>query len=219
VRAADGAATLETGIDALAFTMNGATMPVPPDKLSTLKTVGTTVILPSGKVLSFTPSPTVGSSPMPGMDMSHANALGSLGQLPDAPVKAGDTWKSAIAMGMAGVQVASGFTLTSVDTSGGKTIAVVNQTTEGEFDSATVKDKDASAMPLGLDAKGKVSGTGKLRFDVDAGALESAVNQSNLTMKLRTAADAPGTTLQIKISTTMKRVEAPKPAETAAAKQ
>lgn len=217
VRAADGAATIETGVDALTYTMNGEVNSLSPDKLAQVKTVGTTVILPTGKVLSFTPNPALGRSPMPGMDMSHTNALGSLGQLPDAPVKTGDTWKSIVSMGMAGVQTASVFTLSNVDTTGGKTIAVVDQATDGEFDSATVKDKDVNAMPLGMDAKGKVTGIGKLRFDVDAGALESAVNHSDLTMTLGQSADAPGTTLQMKITTTMKRVEAPKPAATAAA--
>jgi hypothetical protein len=211
VRASDGAATIDTGVDSMTMSMNGQSFPLPPDQLAKMKSVGTVVLLPTGKTLSFTPNPALGGAAVPGMDMSHANPLGSLGQFPDAPVKAGDTWKSAVAMGMMGAQVAAEFTLTSLDTTGGKTIALLNQTINGTFDTSSANGA-AAPTPTGMKMKGSVAGKGTLHFDVDAGAVVDQTSQANITMSVM----PPGTTapvkVQIKMNSTMTRASAPVPA-------
>lgn len=136
------------------------------------------------------------------MDMSHTNSFAGLGQLPDAPIKVGDTWKSAVT-GMAGAQIASGFTLTSVDTTGGKNVAVINQTMDGTFDPASKTPNPAGKMA------GKISGTGVLRFDVDAGTMESATSQMTMAMTMAGGGPAPGTKMQMKTTVIMKRADAP----------
>lgn len=216
VRASDGAATMESGLDSMTFSMNGQTFPMPKDKMAQMKNIGTTLILPNGKVLSFTPNPALaGATAMPGMDMSHSNALSSLGQLPDVPLKAGDSWKSAVAMGMLGTQIASGFALTSVDVTDGKTIATVGQTIDGTFNTATANAAAASS-PLGaMTMQGKVNGTGTLRFDTDAGALEGATSNLTMAMTMTPKGATQGMQMQMKVATSMKRAAAPAPASAA----
>ncbi|MDQ2800733.1 MAG: DUF6263 family protein [Armatimonadota bacterium] len=213
VRASDGAATIDTGIDSMTMAVNGQTFPMPPDQLAKMKSVGTLVILPTGKTLSFTPNPALANSgAMPGMSMNQANPFGTMGQFPDAPVKAGDTWKSALNMGMMGMQATSGFTLTGVDTTGGKTVALIAQTMTGTFDMAGGK----SAAPTGMKMLEKVAGTGTLHFDVDAGAIESQTSQSNVTMSITPQGATAPMQMQMKATTTMQRTTAPAPPSAAA---
>lgn len=208
VQASDGAATLDVGMDTMSMGMNGQTMPMPPDKLAQMKTIGTMVILPTGKTVSFTPSEGLSAAgPAPGMDLTHMNAMGSLGQFPDGPVKAGDTWKSAVAMGMMGAQVAAGFTLLSLDTADGKTIAVVKQTTSGAFDTSAAVA--GAAAPAGLPMKGNVNGTGVLRFDVDAGAVVGQTSHANVTMTMTPPGAPAPVNMEMKVSSTLKRASAP----------
>ncbi len=207
VQASDGAATLDVGLDAMQMGMNGQTMPTPPEKLAQMKTIGTMVILPTGKTVSFTPSEGMSAAgPMPGMDMTHMNPMGSLGQFPDGPVKAGDTWKSAVAMGMMGTNIAAGFTLLSLDTTGGKTVAIIKQTTSGAFDTSATA---AGAAPAGPPMKGNVTGTGTMRFDVDAGAIIGQTGRANITMNMTPpGANAP-VNMDMKVTSTLKRASAP----------
>lgn len=208
VRATDGAATLSTGIDSMTFSMNGRTFPMPPEKLAQMKAIGTMVILPTGKTLSFTPNPALGGPPMPGMDMSKINALGSLGQFPDGPVKPNDTWNTAISMGMLGAQVASNFTLVSVDTTGAVPVAVIKQTTDGTFDLSGANGTTPAPMG-GMKMTGKVSGTGMLRFDVTAGTVEGQTSKADLTLYMTPPNAAAPMQMQMKVRTTMRRASAP----------
>ena len=215
VRASDGAATINSGIDSMTLSMNGQTFPMPQEQVAKMKALGTTLVLPTGKVLSFTPNPALGAS-LPGMDMSKTNAFGSMGQLPDAPVKVGDTWKSAVTAALAGAQIASGFTLTSIDSTGGKTVAVITQTTDGTFNAAA---KTAPAAPAGMNVQGNMKGTGTLRFDVGAGSMESLTSQMDMTMSMGPKDAATGKQMQIpmKITVTMNRAQVPTGAPAAAA--
>ena len=214
VRASDGAATMDVGIDSMSLGMNGRAFPMPADKLSQMKTLGTMLILPTGKTLSFTPSAALGAvaPPMPGMDMSHMSPMSSLGQFPDAPVKSGDTWKSAVAMGMMGAQVAAEFTLTGVDTTGGKTVAIITQTTSGTFDtSATAADGAAAPMPGGMAMTGTVSGTGTLRFDVDAGTIVGQTSRASITMTMTPPGANGPVDMKMNVRSTLARAAAPIP--------
>lgn len=213
VRAADGAATMDVGIDSMSLGMNGRAFPMPADKLSQMKTLGTMLILPTGKTLSFIPSAALGAAapPMPGMDMSHMSPMSSLGQFPDAPVKSGDTWKSAVAMGMMGAQVAAGFTLSGVETTGGKTVAIITQTTGGTFDtSAAAADGAAApAAPAGMAMTGTVSGTGTLRFDVDAGTIVGQTSRASVTMTMTPPGANGPVNMKMNVHSTLARASAP----------
>jgi len=213
IRASDGAATMVVGIDTMSMGMNGRAFPLPPGKLTQMKTIGTMTILPNGKTLSFTPSAGLSAAPsMPGMDMSHANPMGNLGQLPDTPVKAGDTWKSSVAMGMMmNMQASSTFSLASLDSADGKTIAVINQTTGGTFGMPGAGGT-AAAGPMGMKMKGTVKGTGTLRFDVDAGAMQAQTGQADITMTMMPPGATAPMKMQMKANTSVTRASAPTPA-------
>lgn len=212
VRASDGAATMDVGIDTMSMGMNGQTFPMPPDKLVQMKTIGTMTILPTGKTVSFTPSAGLSAAgPMPGMDLSHSNPMGNLGQFPDTPVKAGDTWKSAVAMGMmAGMQASSTFALASLDTANGKTTAVINQTTSGTFGMPGANGTVATGQ-MGMKMKGTVKGTGTLRFDVDAGAVQAQTSQADIAMTMTPPGATAPMKMQMKATTTLTRASAPAP--------
>lgn len=211
VRASDGAATIDVGIDTMSMGMSGQTMPIPPEKMAQMKTIGTMVILPTGKTVSFTPSSALSTSgPMPGMDLSHTNAMGSMGQFPDAPVKIGDTWKSAIAAGMMGMQVASAFSLTSLDAADGKTVAIIHQTTNGTFGGPGA-DGAAAPGPMGMKMSGTVKGTGTLRFDVDAGTVLGQTSQADVAMTMTPPGATEPMKMQMKAHSTLARASAPAP--------
>ena len=211
VRASDGAATLDVGIDTMSMGMSGQTMPIPPERMAQMKTIGTMVILPTGKTVSFTPSTALSAmGPMPGMDLSHANAMGSMGQFPDAPVKIGDTWKSAIAAGMMGMQVSSTFSLTSLNVADGKTIAIIHQTTDGAFGGPSA-DGAAALGPGGMKMSGTVKGMGTLRFDVDAGTVVGQTSQADVAMTMMPPGATAPMKMQMKAHSTLARASAPAP--------
>lgn len=216
VRAADGAATIDTGFDAMEMKMNGQTFPIPSEQLTKMKFVGTALILPTGKTLSFTLNPNLGAPSLPGMDLSKMNAMSSLGQFPDGPIKPGDAWKSAVSLGMMGAQVASDFTLTSVDTSGTAPIAVIAQTTKGTFDMSGANGA-TPAPPNGMKMSGTVNGTGTLRFDVNAGAVENQTSAADITLNMTLPGAAAPMKMQMKVTSTMQHTDAPAPAAPPAA--
>ena len=213
VRSSDGAATVETGVDTASFSVNGQDFPIPPEKMAAMKTVGTTVMLPTGKILSFTPSGGGGGGAIPGMDFGRVNALSILGVLPDAPLKVGDSWKSGVSAGLTGSSVLSRFSLSGVDTAGGKTVAVITQTTDGSLDPATPN----GAAPTGMGIGGKVKGVGTIRFNADAGTLESMTSAADMNLTMTPPGATAGMTIRMKITTSMKQTDAPAPAGAAKA--
>lgn len=212
VRASDGAATMDVGIDTMSMGMNGQTFPMPANKLAQMKTIGTMIILPTGKTLSFTPSAGLSAmGTMPGMDLSHTNPMSNLGQFPNAPVKAGDTWKSSVAMGMMmNMQASSTFSLARLETADGKTLAVINQTTGGTF-GAPGAGKTTATGPMGMKMAGTVKGTGTLRFDVDAGAVQAQIGQADITMTMMPPGATAPMKMQMKANTAITRASAPTP--------
>jgi hypothetical protein len=208
VRVVDGAATLDSGIDSMTMTMNGQAFPMPAETMASMKNIGTMVISPTGKTLSFTPSSAVSGMAMPGMDFTKMSSMSALGQLPEAAVKAGDTWNSAVSMGILGTSVAAHFTLGSIDTTGGKTVALVNQTTDGTFDTSTTKGVTG---PMGMKMTGKANGTGVLHFDVDAGAIESQTSKIGITMNMTQPGATMPMKMKMKVTTSLTRTTAPPP--------
>ena len=209
VRAADGAATIAAGIDSMTMTMNGQAFPMPAESMASMKNIGTMVVSPTGKTLSFTPSSAMSGMAMPGMDFTKMSSMSALGQLPETALKAGDTWQSAVALGMLGTSVAAHFALGSIDTTNGKTVALINQTTNGTFDTSAAKGK---AGPMGMKMTGQVNGSGVLHFDVDAGSIESQTGQVRIAMKMTPPGAAMPMKMQMKVTTTLTRTDAPPPA-------
>jgi len=175
VRASDGAATVEVGVDTMSMTLNGKPDPMARMLLARSKTLGTMVILPNGTVLSFVPPASRRALlALPGADIAHANPLGSMGYFPDVAVKVGDTWVSRIPSDEGAVQPLARFRLSGVDTLGGKRIALIDFTTSG----AT----GTGAASTGVTLKQSVHGTGRLRFDISAGSVADQSSTTRLTM-------------------------------------
>lgn len=199
VRASDGAATVEVGVDTMSMTVNGKPVPVPPALLAQSRTLGTMVILPDGKVLSFTRP--AGQDLMPalrGSDLGHANPLGSLGYFPDRAVKVGNTWESRIPSASSAVQAVARFTLTGVDTAGGRRIARIEFTTSGT----------TGAKFEGM--KQVVTGEGRLRFDISAGAVVDQSSAPSFTTAIALRGDPKPSVNRGGENRTLTRVPAPR---------
>ena len=212
IRAPDGAATMVVGFDALSTTVNGKTSPVPPELRAQMKTIGTMVILPDGEALSYTPSGDNG----PTINLSAAfpknmNPVGLLCQFPAAPVRVGDTWKGTAPMGMMGTQAVR-FTLSALDTVGGRTVALIQITAQGSFDSAAAQGRAARRNSLRI--KNANSEQGALHFDVDAGAVMDETLRSVSTMTMTPPGPDAPIRMHAKTDLTLTRVPAPAPAAT-----
>lgn len=191
VRASDGAATLAGKYESLSTTMNGSPMPGNP-MLNAMKGSFTTVMSPTGKMLSFKVGDRATSPGVPGMSMPKMGE-NMPSYLPDGPVKVGDTWDTVVdlsrmmAAGSApGMQVAFHSTLTGLDASGGTTVASISQTQQAKMDF-----KSPASSPTAFSMTGDVAGTGTTRFDVDAGAIAS-MDMTMTTHSTSTLAKATG---------------------------
>ena len=178
VRSSDGAATVEVGVDTMSIAVNGKPHPVPPALLSQSKTVGTMVIRPDGRVVSFAPpADQAGMPALRGADVGHTNPLGSMAYFPDTPVKVGDTWQSRIPSASSSVQAVARFALVGVDTAGGRRIARIEFTTSGTTGTKLEGMKQS------------VRGKGSLRFDIGAGAVVDQTSASDFTATITLRGD------------------------------
>ena len=174
IRASDGAATVEISADTTSMTVSGKTAPTMPALPRELAVLGTMVILPDGRVLSFTPIAGLrGMLSMPGADLSHTDFLDAMTYFPDTPVKVGDTWERRVPSATRAVQPLVRFTLSGLDTAGGTTVALIDFTVSG-------------AAPAGAGVKQTFSEKGRLRFDVGSGAVVSQSRGSDFTITATT---------------------------------
>lgn len=236
VNATTGAATIDTGLDSMTMTMNGAERPLPADQLAKMKNLATMVMTPTGKVLSTKMNgQTPGGGMMPGMNMTQNNMLGSgsLGQLPDKAVGIGDTWKSALVAGMPGLQFASDFIVKGLTTTPDKTTVGIDQTTNGTINmggpqppapaqpptdgqagvATPTPTPTRSMLPPGMQISGKMYGKTHIDFDATAGAIADSLG----TMLIDAGMVAPaggaaptnpmaGFKIQLKIDSNMTRI-------------
>lgn len=187
VRASDGAATVVAQVEDIETNAGGKEVALPAAQQAQMKKPFTTVMLPTGKVLSFqmpgfTNIPTTG---MPGMDLSKGLMSSSVA-FPDAPVKVGNSWPGTIGSGiMAGMQMLMMSTLTGVETKGGAQLATVNQKITGKINMTLSKP-----MPMAFKMAGTVTGSGTQVFDTSAGAIvsQNMVNNTDMTMTFHPAA-------------------------------
>ena len=176
VRASDGAATLALFFQPVTLSVNGNDVPLPGDQATPMKSVGTMVISPAGKVLSENFAATDQMGMMPGM---NSMMFQSNGNLPDGPVKTGDTWNTTANAALAVAQVSAVNTLASVDSAGGAHNADIKSTIKGTFD----PDAPSSAsLPMRLG--GTMTGTIEQHFDIDAGKLVSQQSSADLDLAL-----------------------------------
>jgi hypothetical protein len=227
--AADGTATLTTKFDSadLSSMMGGQATPGSDATVAELKSrTLTTTVSPTGKTTAVKTDGADGAASQ-GLDFSKMANFQGASLLPDAPVKAGDIWKSTIdlssAMGtqIAGLQATVQSTLASVDMAAGKAVATINQTTAGQIDPA-----DSAVMGMQMSVAGKVNGTGVIKFDTDSGFLVSQTATTSLNLTLTPKGD-PGAAggagpipVQFQIITDLEKVDAsavPKTAPTAPA--
>ena len=187
VQDADGTATIAMGMDSMTMTMNGRVMPFPASMMAQMKNIGTLVETTAGKVVSFTPSARPAGGGLPGMDFSKMGGMQSSTALPEAAVKAGDTWTNTADIsgqfGLAGTSAANTtLTLAGVDMSGGTPVADI--TTETVADIST---SATAAPPVPMAMAGKITGTGHLKFDVAAGVITQQTGLSHILMTMTPA--------------------------------
>jgi len=197
VRDSDGAATIEVIVDSTHTV--GGTVPAPEDGTQP-KTLGTMVVLPTGKVLSYRPGAggalTIGIS---GLSSVPENPSGILCQFPAAPVAVGSTWEGVTSIPALGPE-ALGFTLSGFDRVGGKTVARIGLTGHGSSDTA------ATVGPGGLRVKEMVNQSGVFHFDADAGAVEDQATHSVLRLITVPPRPSARTQMMTGIDTTLTRV-------------
>ena len=164
IRPSDGAATIEQQIESMQTSMNGKDVPSSPQQGAILKNPSTSVMLPTGKVVSIQ-MPAMAANALPGMDFSKALSSANVA-FPDLPVKVGDVWNGAVTAGMAGMKMLTTSTLAGVDTSNSGQIATINQKIDGDINMNVSK-----GMPITMKIAGKMTGDGTQIFDVAAGEI------------------------------------------------
>ena len=208
IRPADGAATLVSQIETMHMLNNGQETPLPEAQQEKMKQPGTLVMLPTGKIISFT-APELGGAGMPGMDFSKG-MFSSTAFLPEGPVKPGDTWSGDLQAAMAGMKMAFTSTLASVDQKDGATLANIHNKQTGTIDTTMTK-----GVPVPMKMQGQIAGEGTQLFDTTAGALQSATGTANTDMTMTFGPAADGTTppgmpqgmkMQMQMKYTMERL-------------
>lgn len=169
VRPSDGAATISTQIETMQMSMNGKPIELPATQAAKMNVPTTSLMLPSGKVLEFE-SPALPAGGLPGMDFS--SAMKTSVAFPDSPVKAGDHWNGTLTVG--GMEMIYASTLARIETSSGKDMAAIDQTSSCNMNMTVTKN-----MPVAMKITGKITGGGSQVFDITAGALASEKMEIN----------------------------------------
>lgn len=183
LRDTDSAGLLDFGIDSLTTTVDkkkpSDTTNLSPDP-AILANLAKLVVLPSGKIGETLVNPEFNADEaLPGEDPAHQSVLAGLGELPPTPVQVGDKWKSPVFIGMIGEQTNAALSLaawektaTTKDTppKDAATIAVIKQVLQGRFGTPAA---DAARPKCDMKITGWTSGTQTVRFNVEAGSVES----------------------------------------------
>ena len=206
VRPSDGAATISTQIETMEMSMNGKPIAMPDAQKTKMKQPTTTLMLPTGKVISVD-SAALQASGMSGIDPS--TAMKASVAFPDLPVKVGDHWSGTFNLG--GINVLYASSLAGVNTEGGADRATINQTLNGTVNMTVTKN-----MPVTMKMTGKLTGGGSQIFDNTAGALVSQNMEmnTNFLMKFTPPAGAarpagmpPSMKMAMKQIVTMERLD------------
>ena len=220
LRETDGAGLVDFGIDSMTITVNKQKPdflhPADPDILANLAKL---IVLPSGKISETLVNPAFDADEaLLGEDPAHQNALAGLGELPLFPLKAGDKWKSAVFIGMIGEQTNAALSLTAWEAKDTATLAVITQILKGKFETPAA---DLGRSSCDMKIAGWTSGTQTVRFNVDAGAVESRDSVVWMTVHLTSRNDEGrfvGSPTRMWVKVTSKLTQTAAPAKTSATK-
>ena len=212
LQASDSAGLIEIGIDSLTVTVDKKPTPPTDSDLAAMADMVKLVVLPNGKLESALVNPALNvSEALTGEDPAHLNALAGLGVLPETPLKVGDTWKSPVFQGMEGEQTTADLTLTGWEKQGAASIAVIKQALHGKFGTPAA---DTAQPPGELKIAGGEFGTRTVRFNVEAGTVQSEESLVYLNAVLTTCIEQhPPTTTRmwVKVTSKMVQTDAPPP--------
>jgi len=167
----DGAATLVGHITQMTATLNGHALPLPKAMTGAYAGSFTTVMSPTGKLLSMALPPSVQGKMPRGIDISKMGGMAPA-SLPDKPVRVGDTWRGAADLGqmfgsavpgMPGMQINVVSSLARVEPGG---IADIRQQLEGTIGS-TLPAGNAGSVKM----RGRITGDTLMKFNVKAGEI------------------------------------------------
>ena len=214
VRETDGAGLVDFGIDSMVVTADKKKPDsVAPFDMDVLASLAKLVVLPSGKIGETLVNPLFDAAEsLPGEDPAHQSVLASLGELPPSPLKAGDKWKSAVFIGMVGEQTNATLSLTAWESKDTATLAVIKQALKGKFGTPAA---DLGRPSCDMKISGWTSGTQTVRFNVDAGTVESRESVVWMTVHL-TSRNEDGkfvglpTRMWVKVTSKLTRIDAAK---------
>ncbi len=215
VRPSDGAATMSTQIETVEMSMSGKAIAMPEAQIAKMKQPTTTLMLPTGKILSVDAA-ALPASAISGIDPS--SAMKASLAFPDLPVKVGDHWNGSLNLG--GVNVLYASSLAGINTEGGADQATINQTLSGDINMTVTKN-----MPVTMKMTGKLTGGGSQVFDNTAGALVSQNMEMNMNFLMkftppagaaRPAGMPPSMKMAMKQIVTMERLDDAVPGTTPA---
>ncbi len=222
VRETDGAGMIGFGIDSMTVTVDKKPPNTNPDP-AVLANLAALVVLPNGKYEETAVNPAFNADEsLPGEDPAHMNALAGLGELPAAPVAIGSRWKSPVFTGLAGETTAADLSLASWEAKDAGTLAVITQTLKGRFSTPPPAAPSPSDIKEGLDApvgsdmkiSGWTSGTRTVRFNVEAGRVESQDSVILMTVLLTARNEdgkfvGPPTRMWVKVTSALVQTAAP----------
>ncbi len=218
VRETDGAGMIGFGIDSMAVTVDKKPPDTTPDP-AVLADLAALVVLPGGKIEETVVNPAFDADEsLPGEDPAHMNALAELGELPSAPVGIGSKWNTSVLTGLVGEKTVADLMLTAWEAKDAATLAVIKQTLHGTFSTpaAAAPRPAGDTRPSGGDMRitGWTSGTRTVRFNVEAGVVESQDSTLWMTVLLTSRNEdgkftGPPTRMWVKVTSTLVRTAAP----------
>ncbi|MGI4787237.1 MAG: hypothetical protein ACRYFS_00155 [Janthinobacterium lividum] len=171
LRDTDSAGLVDVGIDSMVITVDSKPVSIASDDLDAMANLARLIVLPTGKIEDTQANPAVNADEaLAGEDPAHMNALAALGTLPEKPIQVGDKWKSAVILGLSGEKSTADLTLTGWETKDAASVAVIKQIIQGKF----ATPAGTKAHPSGdMKITGGAAGTRTVRFNVEAGTVES----------------------------------------------
>lgn len=212
-RETDGAGLIDIGVDSLTVTVDDKPAPLPGDALAAMATLARLIVLKNGKLEAALVNPDVDAEEaLTGEDPAHLSVLPGLGELPAAPVQAGDKWKSVSFLGMTDEHSTASVLLPAWETKDAATIAVIKQVIQGQFGTPAAALSGPKAEDLKI--KGWLSGTRTVRLNVEAGTIDSEDSLAYMTVLLTPKGDdgrytAAPTRMWVKVTSKTTRASAP----------
>ncbi len=213
LRETDSAGLVDMGVDSMTVTVDDKPSPLPSGALAAMTALTRLIVLKNGKLEATVVDPGFNAEEvLTGEDPAHLNVLSGLGELPAAPVQAGDKWKSVSFLGMTDEHSTADVLLAAWETKDAATIAVIKQAIHGQFGTPAAALSDPKADDLKI--KGWLSGTRTVRLNVEAGTIDSADSLVYMTVLLTPKGDdgkytAAPTRMWVKVTSKTTQTSAP----------